>query len=150
MDLALVSALSALAGTALGGLTSGLTTMLNTRVQVRSEQIAHSIARREDLVRDFIIEAAKTYGDAIVSNEPKTQDLVNLYAMVSRMRVLSMPRSAICADKVLRTTLDTYFQPNRTLSDLNKEMKDGSSARIDVLREFGELAREEIGVISFS
>jgi hypothetical protein len=70
--------------------------------------------------------------------------------MVSRMRVLSMPRSAICADKVLRTTLDTYFQPNRTLSDLNKEMKDGSSARIDVLREFGELAREEIGGISFS
>ena len=150
MDLALVSALTALAGTALGGLTSGLTTMLNTRVQVRSEQIARGIARREDLVRDFIIEAAKTYGDAIVSNEPKTQDLVNLYAMVSRMRVLSMPRSAACADRVMRATLDTYFEPNRTLRDLNKEMKDGASDSIDVLGEFGEIASEEMGQISLS
>lgn len=150
MDLALVSALSALAGTALGGLTSGLTTMLNTRVQVRSEQIAHGIARREDLVRDFIIEAAKTYGDAIVSNEPKTQDLVNLYAMVSRKRVVSMPRSAACADRVMMATLGTYFEPNRTLRDLNKEMKDGAGDSIDVLGEFGELAREEMGQISLS
>jgi len=148
MDTAFVSALSALAGTALGGLTSGLTTMLNTRVQARAEQITHGMARREDLVRDFIIEAAKTYGDAVVSNEPKTQEIVNLYAMVSRMRVLSMPRSAACADRVMRRILDTYFQPNRTLRDLDSEMKDGASGSIDVLREFGEVAREEMGQIS--
>jgi hypothetical protein len=150
MDTAFVSAVAALAGTALGGLTSGLTTMLNTRVQARAEQITHGMARREDLIRDFIIEAAKAYGDAIVSNEPKTQDLVNLYAMISRMRVLSMPRSVACADKVMGTILDTYFQPNRTLSDLNSEMKDGKSASIDVLREFGEAAREELGHLSLA
>ena len=135
------------AGTALGGLTSGLTTMLNTRVQGRAEQIAHRMARREDLVRDFIVEAQDLW-DAVVSNEPKTQEIVNLYAMVSRMRVLSMPRSAACADRVMRRILDTYFQPNRTLRDLDSEMKDGASGSIDVLREFGEVAREEMGQIS--
>jgi len=148
MDTAFVSAISALAGTALGGLTSGLTTMLNTRVQARAEQISHTLTRRQDLVRDFIVEAAKAYGEAVVSNEPKTQDLVNLYAMISRMRVLSMPRSVACADMVMGTILDTYFQPNRTLRDLNIEMKNGKSASIDVLREFGEAAREELGRIS--
>ena len=144
MDTAFVSALSALAGTALGGLTSGLTTMLNTRAQARSEQISHGMARREDLVRDFIVEAAKAYGDAIISSEPKTQELINLYAMISRMRVLSMPRSVACADRVMSTILDTYFQPNRSLRELSTEMKRGRSDSIDVLREFGEAAREEL------
>jgi hypothetical protein len=144
MDTALVSAVSALAGTALGGLTSGLTTMLNTHVQARSEQLAHGMARREGLIKDFIVEAAKAYGDALVSNEPKTQNLVDLYAMISRMRVLFMPRSVDCADKVMRRILDTYFQPNRTLLELHSEIKDGGNESIDVLREFGEAARGEL------
>jgi len=60
------------------------------------------------------------------------------------MRVLSMPRTVACADKVMRTILDTYFQPNRTLLDLHSEIKDGRNESIDVLREFGEAAREEL------
>ena len=55
--------------------------MLNTRVQGRAEQIAHRMARREDLVRDFIVEAQDLW-DAVVSNEPKTLEVVSLYAMV--------------------------------------------------------------------
>jgi len=42
-------------------------------------------------LRIFIVAASKTYGEAIVSGEPKIQVLVELYAMVSRMRVLCSP-----------------------------------------------------------
>jgi hypothetical protein len=45
--------------------------------------IAHDLARREDLIRDFIIAASKTYGDAIGNNEPKMPEIVDLYAMVN-------------------------------------------------------------------
>ena len=52
--------------------------------------IAHDLARREDLIRDFIIAASKTYGDAIINSDPKMPEIVDLYAMVNRLRVLGM------------------------------------------------------------
>lgn len=108
MDAAYISAVSALAGSVIGGLTATLTTWLSQRTQARAGQIAHDLARREDLIRDFIVAASKTYGDAIVNNEAKMPELIDLYAMISRLRVLAMPRSVACADAVMRSILETY------------------------------------------
>jgi hypothetical protein len=80
MDVAYISALSALAGSVVGGLTSGITTWMNQRAQSRAMQVAHAVSRREDLYRDFIIAASKAYGEAIVSNEPQIQEIIALYA----------------------------------------------------------------------
>ena len=146
MDVAYVSALSALAGSVIGGFTSGLTTWLNQRSQSRAARIEHDVSRREDLIRDFIVAASKTYGDAIVNNEPQMQELVNLYAMVSRMRVLSMPRTVACADQVMSATIETYFSPNRTVRDLHELAKSGTG--IDPLRELSEAARQELRAVS--
>ena len=104
--------------------------------------VAHDLARREDLVRDFVIAASKTYGDAIVNREPKLPGIVDLYAMVSRMRVLGMPRSVACADKVMRSIIETYFAPNRTVADLRRLVKDAEN--VDPLKDFAEAAREEL------
>lgn len=142
MDAALISAVSALAGSVIGGLTTGLTTLLSQRTQARAGQIAHDLARREDLIRDFVVAASKTYGDAIVNSEPKMPELIDLYAMISRMRVLDMPRSVVCADNVMRSIVETYFAPNRTVADLNQLVKTGSG--VDPLKDFAEAAREEL------
>ena len=85
MDIAYISAISALAGSVVGGLTSGVTNWLNQRSQARAGQLAHDLARREDLYRDFIIAASKAYGEAIVSSEPQVQEIIALYAMMSRI-----------------------------------------------------------------
>ena len=61
MDPAYISAISALAGSVIGGLTTGFTTLVSQRSQARAGMVAHDLARREDLVRDFIIAASKTY-----------------------------------------------------------------------------------------
>jgi hypothetical protein len=143
MDAALISATSALAGSVIGGLTTDLTTLLSQRTQARAGQIAHDLARREDLIRDFIVAASKTYGDAIVNSEPKMPELVDLYAMVSRLRVLGMPRSVACAENVMRTIMDTYFTPNRTMADIREIVK-GGAAVIDPLKDFADAAREEL------
>jgi hypothetical protein len=141
MEVAYVSALSALAGSVVGGLTSGYTTWLTQRSQARAGQIAYTLARREDLVRDFIVAASKVYGDAVVNSEPKMPEIIDLYAMVSRLRVLNMPRSVVCAENVMRLIVETYFSPNRTVADLHELMKTGAGA--DPLKDFSNAAREE-------
>ncbi|HEY2620723.1 MAG TPA: hypothetical protein VGI78_25530 [Acetobacteraceae bacterium] len=142
MDVAYISALSALAGSVIGGLTSGFTTWLSQRAQARAGYLAHSLSRREDLYRDFIVAASKAYGEAIISSEPQIQDLVALYAMISRMRTLSSPRIIACADKVMATTIGTYFAPNKTIAELHELMKSGTA--VDPLKDFADATREEL------
>jgi hypothetical protein len=142
LDAAYISAISALAGSVIGGLTTGFTTLLSQRSQARAGMIAHDLTRREDLVRDFIIAASKTYGDAIGNNEPKMPEIVDLYAMVNRMRVLGMRKTTASADVVMRSIIDTYFGPNRTVADLRELVRNGQG--IDPLKDFSAAAREEL------
>jgi hypothetical protein len=143
MNVAYVSALSALAGSVIGGATSGLTTWMNLRAQAEAARKAHRLQRQEDLVRDFISAATKTYGHAVENNEPDVQDLIALYGMISRMRIRSAPKTVATADKVLDLIISTYFAPNKTVTDLHALIKSGEG--VDPLREFAEVAREELG-----
>ena len=137
-----MSALSALAGSVVGGLTSGFTTWLSQRAQARAGQFAHDKSQREDLYKDFIVAASKVYGDAVLSNEPQVQELVALSALISRMRVLSSSRTVASAEKILEATISAYFAPNKTIRELHEMMKSG--AGIDPLKDFSEAAREEL------
>ena len=142
MDVALVSALSALAGSAVGGLSSSGTTWLTQRAQSRAARATHEMSRREDLYRDFILAASNAYGAALGSTDPKIADLIGLYAMVSRMRVVSTPAIVACADKIMLIIIDTYFAPKKSVLELRDLIKVG--AVMDPLREFSETAREEL------
>ena len=77
-----------------------------------------------------------------MSNEPKLEELIALYSMVSEMRVMSMPRTVECADHVMRTTIGTYFAPNKTIRELHDLVQSGTG--IDPLKDFSEAAREEL------
>lgn len=143
MDVAYISALSALAGSVVGGLTSGLTTWMSHRAQARAGRLALDLSRRQDVFRDFIVAASKLYGDALVSSEPQLQELVEVYAMISRMRVLCSPQTVECADKIMHSALDIFFAPNKTMRELHEIAKSGG-ADFDPLKEFSELARGEL------
>ena len=142
MDIAYLSALAALGGSVVGGLTSGLTTWLSQRAQARAGHLAHEMSRRDDLYRDFIVAASNAYGDALLSNEPQVPKLVALSALISRMRVLSSLRTIASAEKIMEATISAYFAPNRTIRELHDLMKTG--AGIDPLKDFSEAAREEL------
>ena len=142
MDMAYVSALSALAGSVVGGFTTGATTWLSYRAQARASRLASERSRRQDIFRDFILAASKLYTNALVSSEPKLEELVALYPMISRMRVLCSPETVACADKITVTSVETFFAPNKTLRDLRELIKSGSG--IDHLKKFSEAAREEL------
>src|SRR5712671_3581009 len=142
MDIAYLSTLSALAGSVVGGLTSGVATWLSQRVQARESQLAREMARRDDLYKEFIAAASKAYGEAIVSNEPNVQQFVALYAMISRMRLQSPQQTVACAEKIMRATIDTYFAPGKTIREFHELLQ--SVAGIDLLKDFSEVAREEL------
>jgi hypothetical protein len=142
MDVAYLSALAALVGSVVGGLTAGGTTWLSQRAHARAGQMAHEAGLREDLYRDFITAASRAYSDAILNSEPQIPKLVSLYAMISRMRIVSWPRTIECADKIMLTIIDTYFSPNRSVLELRELVRVGSG--IDPLRDFSEVAREEM------
>ena len=142
MDVAYISALSALAGSVVGGLTSGIGTWLNQRFQAKNATLGHELSRRQELYKDFILAASKTYAEALVTNEPKIEELIGLYAMISRMRVMSSPRIVSCAEQVLLETTGAYSEPNRTVPELRELIR--TSAHIDPLKDFAQAVREEV------
>jgi hypothetical protein len=140
MDASIISALAALTGAAVGGLTSGVANWINHRSQLRAQWLNHERNRRQILYKDFIEEASKCYIDALQHGEADIPGLVGLYAKLSRMRALSPPEIVDCADKVVRKILDTYLEPDRGFVELREMAVDGS---IDLLRHFASACRDE-------
>ncbi|HTX54619.1 MAG TPA: hypothetical protein VMD08_14515 [Candidatus Baltobacteraceae bacterium] len=149
MDGATLSATAALAGSVVGGLTAFATSALTQRAQVRAQELASDRTARETLYRDFIVEASRLYGDALVHDKVEVSSLVGIYAMVSRMRVRSSPRIIENADRVARTIVETYFKPNKTLRELWDLLESNSNA-IDPLRGFSDACREELNLFGTS
>jgi hypothetical protein len=140
MEPAYASAVAALTGSALGGITSLTASWLTQRTQVKAERLAHDIARREELYKEFIEEASKCYADAIEHNEVDVATVVRLYALVSRMRVLSSLRVVGQADAVMHLIMERYAAPNITIRDLADELDRGG---LDPLRNFSAVCRDE-------
>ena len=81
------------------------------------------------------------YADAFAHDAAEVSSLVNLYALVSEMRVVSSPRIVENADRVIWVIIETYLAPNRTFRDV-LELLDNDV--LNPLREFSNACREEL------
>lgn len=140
MDVSYVTAFAALGGAALGGFTSFATSWTTVRVQMTADRSATSKSRRQKLYKKFIEEASKIYGDALVHDKLELGGLIGLYALISRMRVLSSSTVIEHATRVARTITDIYHQPNKTEEELEAMIRNG---QIDLLKGFSDACREE-------
>ena len=134
---AYISALAALAGTAIGGLTSFATSWTTLRVQARAQRLANQADKREALFGRFLEEAAKLYTDALQNERDDASALIDLYALIGRIRLISLARVVESADTVARIIMDAYLAPNLTLEEIR-------TAEVDPLREFSEACRAEL------
>ena len=107
MDSASISALAALGGALIGGLTSFAASWVTQQTQVRAQQVQHKLTRREELYKDFVEEASKLYADSLVHDTPDVSQLIRLYAMISMMRAVSPSTIVQNADKVARMIVNT-------------------------------------------
>ena len=138
MSASIISALAALAGSVIGGLTSVLASLLAQRTQARVQWIAQEKIRRQELYKEFMEEASKCYIDALQHDKGDIPALVNVYTKIARMRVISSPKVIETAEQIGRKILDTYLESDRTFLEL-REMVHSKS--IDVLGAFSEACR---------
>lgn len=116
MNLAVFSAAAALAGSAVGGVTSMFSTLFAQRVQMRAQRIAEQKNKLENLYSDFIDEASRLYTNALTHDSPQLTDFVGIYAKISKMRFMSSPEVIACAEGTIQTIIETYNGPNRDTS----------------------------------
>ena len=115
---AYISALAALAGAAIGGLTSFATSWLTQRAQLRHAHREAERAELKTLYSDFITEASRLFADAVTHQTDEITGLVGLYAMVGHMRLVSDQTVIVAAMRVADTIIETYLGANRTLQEL--------------------------------
>jgi hypothetical protein len=141
MNASVLSALAALVGAAIGGLTSVLASWVITRTQARTQWLQQNTLRRQDLYKEFIEQASQCHVHALQHDKADIAMLVRVYALIARMRVLSSPKVIESAERTGRTIIDTYLQPDKTFLELRDMVHSGS---IDLLRDFSELCRAEL------
>src|SRR5437763_6749886 len=141
MDGSVISALSALGGAAIGGVTSIVGAWLRQQRQVMAQELVQDKLRRQELYREFIEDASKIFGDALEHEKADVSALVGIYTKISRMRVISSPKVVESADQAARAIIDVYLGPNVTFAELRDMIEQGL---LDPLRVFAEACRAEL------
>ena len=139
MELAYIPAVAAFSGSASGALATVLTSWVSQRRSDRARVRSQTNSKREELYKSFVEEAARLYADALVKNKSEVSELVALYALIGRMKILSSDEVIEAAEKVGRLILDTYLSPNRSFVDLPDLLRE-----VDPLRDFSEACRREL------
>ena len=147
METAYISAIAALSGSIIGGLTSLAASWVSQNTQARTQMLLESKSRRQELYKAFIEEASKLYGDALVTDSAQdsadVSKFAGLYVMLSRMRILSSQAVIENARKIINAIAKEYFEPNRTLREMygkSHELDD----ELDIMRRFTEACREDL------
>src|SRR6266850_5571220 len=140
MDAGYITALAALGGAALGGLTSFATSWTTMRIQMKAQRRDSSKSSRQKLYKAFIDNAAKIYGDALIHDKLETTGLIDLHALVSQMRIVSSGPVIETAVNVVKVITETYSQPNKSPEEIEAMISNGT---VDILRGFSEACREE-------
>src|SRR6478672_3720500 len=144
MDLFYIPAIASFSGSASGTLASIVTGWVTQR---RKDRVRHSLratSQREELYKNFIEEASRLYADALVNDKSEVSKLVDLYALVARMKILSSDAVIEAAERAARLILNTYLSPNRTFIDLPDLINE-----MDPLR-FQRGVPQRIAILSFA
>jgi hypothetical protein len=141
LDPAYISAFSALAGAAIGGLGSFSTSWVTQRVQIRHAHVEAERTRLEALYSEFITESARLLADALGHQKDDVAAVVGLYALVGRMRLVSSPAVVAAADLIIIGIIETYQEPNRTLREMREYVLQG---RLNFVEQFGNAARSDL------
>jgi hypothetical protein len=113
MDPAYVPVLAALAGSAIGALASFATTWVAQSTQARAMQRTQDRERREALYGEFIREASRLFVDAFEHEMDDPAKLVQLYAIVSTIRLFGHPRTLQEAERVMNGIGAAYSRRTR-------------------------------------
>ena len=82
---AAITALAAIAGSVVGGLTSFATTYFTQRNQAHRDFLSRDMANREELYSQFIKEATNLYVDSLGKTLENAASLIGMFSLVGRI-----------------------------------------------------------------
>ena len=141
MDAAYASAIFGLAGALIGSLSNVLTSWATQNAQRRDKVQGADYARKERLFSDFISEASRLYADALSHQKDDPTDLVGLYALIARMRLVAPAAIVNAAEDAMKAIVETYLEPNRNLREVRTLAQQGD---LDFLLRFGDECRSHL------
>jgi len=139
---ATISAFAALAGAIIGGLTSFATSWFTQQAQIRNAGREARTAKLEALYNEYISLAAGLYADALTNQMEELSKLVPLYALGSRMRLVSARAVTDAAVRIDDAILQTYMAPNRSLHEARQLVQEGEIKTL--LIAFSEACRDDL------
>jgi hypothetical protein len=143
MDAALLSAFSALAGSAIGALSSLVTTWMTQNAQNRTTYLNQQRAKREALYSEFIDEASRLFTDALSHEMEDLSKLVHLYSIQNKIRLFASQEIVDRTKEVMEAIIAAYYAPSRKFTRAEEII---NHSELDPLQGFSESCRAELGV----
>lgn len=141
MDPALTNIIAALSGTAVGSLAPILSNYVLQKSITQRDLLNRQLGQRESLYSDFIQEASRLYADALIHALDELNELVALYAIVSRIRLLASPPVVKAAEEFVKLIVQHYGEPNITMEEMRTS---ALAAKVDPLAVFSLACRKEL------
>ena len=144
IDPALLSAVSALVGAAIGGGGSLAAAIYTQRYQDRYQRAVREITKRESVYADFIMSASKMLLDAYITDGlTPNPDQQNIIGLANRMRLFAPPNVIAEAEAVLKGLVEISFRPSLDLQKLTMDELSNNSGS-DLLLPFSLACREDL------
>jgi len=141
INLAYLSAASALLGSAAGGVTSVVSTWLGRRHQERSLRLSQEWARRERIFSVFIDQASQMFAQALSQTHLEDPaSIVPLYATMGKLRLFASERTIAAAQEVMDRIIEIHYLPSPDFKSRPSQNKQ----EFDLLRDFTEACRLEL------
>ncbi len=136
-----MSALAVFGGASVGSLSPVLSNYVLQRRVARRDLINREIVERQRLYSDFISEAARLHADAMTKNIFDLNELVSLYALTSRIRLVSPDEVVRAAEELVKDIVQRYGDANLSLEDLREA---ALAATADPLKRFSTTCRKDL------
>jgi hypothetical protein len=144
METSVISAMSAVLGSLVGGSATVATTWVTQRTLGKRKLLRMEIERREALYGDFISECSARVLEAFDHHLEKPETLLNAYALLNRIRLRASDAVLAEAQRIVHFIAEQYFSPNRSVEELRTLIR---SKDEDPLKPFGEACRRELKVM---
>lgn len=144
MEPTILTAAAAALGSLVGGAASIATTWISQSTERAHANAEWKLRERETLYKEFITEASRLTIDAIMHSMERPDQIMMLYGVLSRIRLVS-GKDVVCqAEACCRRVIEMYGRPNLTTDDLRRMVADNRVEELDSLKAFSNTCRTEL------
>ena len=141
MDSTVVTAMAAALGSVVGACASIAATWISQRTQTTRANAEWKLRERESLYKEFMMEASRLVADALAHSLEQPDQLVALYGILNRIRLLSGEEVLCQAEDCCRRIVQFYRRPNMTLEQIHAAY---DTNQFNPLKDFSAACRREL------